>query len=194
MKRFLILLFFLAAFFDLRAELSEGFYASGVGGVNFLSADGSRDSDISTKAGFVAGGALGYKFRSPARFEAEVVYRRNAFSAEKGVKKEGTKVFLEANGHLSMLTFMGNLYFDLDFQGLISPYWGFGFGYTSNQGGTVVENTAIVRSADGLAYQFLAGVGYQVFYMTNLALEYRYLAAGLNLRNHSLAFNLRQSF
>lgn len=138
MNKFVTWLFFIVCISgQASAGCPDGFYASLMGGGNFIQTD-EFDSVFGVNAdpGFIAGGALGYKMYGPACFEVEVAYRRNYFHTDRVIG--GEKVFNSTG--IGLLTVMGNLLFEFNYEGPIVPYIGIGVGYTSRFGSLEISS------------------------------------------------------
>ena len=158
-----------------RSKVTQGtgFYLGVTGGLNILN-DSSLDQgapvtlDIEYSSGLAFSGGLGYDF-GMVRLDAEFTYRDNDIDL----------IGLPAEGSTSTLSYMLNGYFDIPTTMAIKPYLGGGIGFA-----TVSINDANVPgvtpvaddSASVLAYQFSAGIGYDVSHSVTLSLGYRFFA------------------
>ncbi len=184
MKRFLITMIFAAVFMATSAQAANGkMYFSGNLGVSLLS-----DSDINRPGafaftgevtydpGFRVGGALGYDFGS-FRAEGEIAYRSNDTD-------EGAIFGVccgPVDGDVSALSFMANGYYDFHMASSpLVPYLGLGVGFanvTADITAPTISSLALIDDSDIVfAYQFMAGVGYNINPTTTLTVDYRYFA------------------
>jgi opacity protein-like surface antigen len=150
---------------------NNGFYIGASGGLNILN-DSSLDSgvslDINYSPGLTFGGVLGYDFGN-FRLDAEITYRDNDIDL----------IGLPAEGSTSALSYMINGYFDIPTSMALKPYLGGGIGYAtvSINDANIPGVAPIADDSDSvLAYQFSAGVGYEISRTTTLSLGYRYFA------------------
>lgn len=194
----------------------SGFYATASAGAMILRSENISGStatlDPSYSLGYGVGGGLGYELPAlPIRLEAEVMYRSN--DLDEISDGSGTVLSSTSNvpggGSVNVLTAMANAYVFLPVPIGIEPYLGAGFGYASlNVDGFRGGATSLVDgSADTYAYQFIAGVEFDVIPgPIDIGLEYRYLglakeslsgAAGsfdFDYQAHAVMARLRYSF
>jgi OmpA-OmpF porin, OOP family len=178
-----------AATNTIEAAPQEGPYVSALGGVSFLDADTVNNfrSDVST--GYLFGGALGYKFCSPLRVEGEFVYRHNTIK-ELRFADQKYKVDFDINTY----SYMANAYYDFDLGCPFTPYLGAGIGYVHSEGKAKVDGQTVRTSSNGYGAQGIAGVSYAIDCKTDIALEYRYLYAHENAKDHGVCLNVRRYF
>ena len=162
--------------------------------------------ELNTQNGINAAFAVGAKFGS-LRAEIEAVYRHNPNDKfDQGGTPQG------ADGSLSMTNIFLNGYYEMDFFGVVNPYFGLGVGY-----GTVslnlkeLDGTVVVDDNDTVySYQLMAGAAVNVTENFSLTAEYRYfdtitdaelnLSGGLNfiensdIRSHEIRFGIRYWF
>jgi opacity protein-like surface antigen len=142
----------------------EGMYLSGNIGFGIRS-----DSKLTGSAGqfdndpaFVINGAVGIKMKENFRVEGEIGYHLNAADRT-------------SNGRdfsFSVISFMGNAYFDIPTQSSLTPYLGAGLGF-GIAGGS--EDTFDSSDSDLVgAVQLMAGVSYDISPKTALTFGYRY--------------------
>lgn len=169
------------------AQAAEGPYVSLQGGASFLSdADnvgGGISIESSFETGFGLAAAVGYGIRNSAiRVEAEVSYRRNDFDKLTITNDGGDGSFNDlsfvADGNISALGVMANVFYDFRLGHRVKPYVGGGIGVARLSidnaailGGTVVDDDDTV-----FAYQVGGGVGFEVTPATTIFLDYRYFA------------------
>ena len=127
------------------------------------------DSKLTGSAGqfdndpaFVINGAIGTKLKEKFRVEGEIGYHLNAADRT-------------SNGRdfsFSVISFMGNAYFDIPTQSPLTPYLGLGLGF-GIAGGS--EDTFDTSDSDLVgAFQFMAGLGYDISPKATLTFGYRY--------------------
>lgn len=162
-----------------------GYYigvSGGLGNLDDSALDNANPIDIEYDPGFLVGGVLGYDF-GMWRLDAEIAYRTNdasnlIFPAPLGQLPVG-------DGSTTALSYMVNGYFDIPTNMLIKPYLGGGIGYAtvsldvSVPPGTFppgFSSTVADDSDSVLAYQFSAGIGFEISRTTALSLGYRYFA------------------
>jgi opacity protein-like surface antigen len=156
---------------------STGFYIGGNAGLNLLgdsSLENGSSLGIEYDSGYLVGGSLGYDF-GEFRLDAEVAYKTNDASDIITTPSGG----FTADGSTSVLSYMINGYFDIPINRSLKPYLGAGIGYatvTLDVGIPGVFPTLADDSDSVLAYQFSAGVGYEISRTTTLNLGYRYFA------------------
>ena len=142
----------------------EGMYLSGNIGFGIRS-----DSKLTGSAGqfdndpaFVINGAVGIKLKENFRVEGEIGYHLNAADRT-------------SNGQdftFSVLSFMGNAYFDIPTQSPLTPYLGVGLGF-GIAGGS--EDSFGSSDSDLVgAVQLMAGLGYDISPKATLTFGYRY--------------------
>ena len=180
--------------------------------------------------GYYIGGALGRQLADHVRFEGEFSYRQNDLdrfslrndgglgAALGGANLSGTR--FDAKGSMDALAVMANGYYDFDYMGF-KPYVGAGLGYANVKMndtralGLQSLNALAPSDSIGLsdasddvfAYQFGAGVGYQIRPGIVASVDYRYfgtqdpqfrLTTGEHLRSeyndHDLGLSVRFNF
>jgi opacity protein-like surface antigen len=158
----------------------EGFYISGAAGIGFPSAE-IEGYDIDLDSGLVLNGALGYNFGS-ARVEAAIGYQSHDFSDSD-----------DEDG--SILTVMGNAYYDFDAGSGVKPYIMGGLGIASVDSSVTDDETVF-------AWQVGAGLGFEIAECTTLDLGYRYLKPSdldvygynVEIESHNITLGLRYQF
>jgi len=129
-------------------------------------------ASTSFDAGLGAGGVIGYDF-GMVRVDAEIAYRHNEISDFFGV---------DADGSATALSYMINGYFDISTGGPVTPYIGGGIGFATVSWNDVEIPafffTLPVADDDDsvLAYQFSAGIGYEINPRTTVTFGYRFFA------------------
>jgi OmpA-OmpF porin, OOP family len=150
------------------AEMSNGLYFSGGGGLNWLrDADTSRNGVSQTlrfKTGDIEALALGYGLGNGIRLEGELGHR--------GSSLNGTE------GRVTAWTLMGNALYDFDLGWPVTPYIGAGVGGARINADSVrsAAGTTVNDSDTRFAYQGIAGMAYDITSNLKLDLSYRYLA------------------
>lgn len=153
---------------------AEGLYISGGAGVNFpresnLDGTGFKlDADIDE--GFAGVGALGYEFDRGIRLEGELGYRTGEIGSVSGTS---------ASGDVNVWSGMGNLLYDIPTGWAVKPFIGAGIGLArvDADGVSPVSTTAIDDNDTSIAFQGIAGLGYQINEQLNLNISYRYFTA-----------------
>ncbi len=159
----------------------DGVYATVKGGAT-QAQNQSFEAEYDT--GFTAGAAVGKKFGN-VRAELEGIYEQSDLDVT-GV--DGKTEFYGA---------MANGYYDFNNSTRFTPYVGAGLGYGKLR---YSSDTAGVDSSseDTLAYQGIAGVGYELNPCWTLTGEYRYVgttkAADTRYQSHSAVAGLRYTF
>ncbi len=186
----------------------HGLYVGAFGGASWIDVDAKRRVldriTFHSKVGGSGAISLGYKFNNSYRLEAEVGVLRNRINAKHFVRESKDVDFNEV-GHAKAIycTYwtMANLYYDFDLVSryipCVVPYWGFGLGVAKNhlriKWRENQTHDKLKDSSEGLAYQWLAGVGYQLTDCTTLALEYRNFNSK-KFSDNSVGLSIRQSF
>lgn len=179
----------------------SNFYLDGFGGVNFVNSLEENDVRTDLNAGYIAGGALGYRFSRFFRIEGEGAYRSNSFNR---LVINGQK--FSATGHIHKTTAMANGIVELPLWSCgWSPYFGAGIGerwdresfslkpITSPEGITT-DFPKFEKKGQGLAYQGILGVIFCSYKKMQLGVEYRYLDGSDIQANNSLDVNLKRYF
>jgi outer membrane autotransporter protein len=175
------------------AAAGDGWYIGAQAGGSFLedAENSGSGSDITstTKNGYSLSGAAGYRFGSGLRADAEFGYRRQGFDRLQ-IRADGglgaafgvgslNGATVNATGHISALSLLANLWYDLDLGCAVKPYAGGGVGAAQISATDVaVSGVTIVNGSDTVfAFQLGAGVGYEVFPAAILSIDYRYFQA-----------------
>jgi outer membrane protein OmpA-like peptidoglycan-associated protein len=121
--------------------------------------------------GYVAGGTVGYIIGNGFRVELEGAYRHNSIDRLYGVSTD--------NGHISNITAMGNVLYDINTGTFVTPYLGVGVGmsYVQVRANPAANATPQVWFSDHdtvLAYQGIAGLSFQVTPEIALGVDYRF--------------------
>jgi OOP family OmpA-OmpF porin len=164
MKRFLMIMLVAVVFMATSAQAANGkMYFSGSAGVSITDDVDFPGLNISFSPGFNVGGALGYD-AGQFRVEGEITYRSVDVDEVNGVP-----VPLDAT--FSALSFMANGYYDFEMGSPLTPYLGVGLGIVDSE--VDVAGFGSTSETD-LAYQFMAGLGYEVSPNVVLTGGYRY--------------------
>ena len=174
---------------DIEPEIAQpGWYVSLFGGATWLNDVETRYDlnytiDTGTAAGFIVGGAIGTHVTDNLRVELEVAYSENDVESLRYSGPANTGTTYEGDGSFEILTFMGNLWYDIPVTETLSPYLGGGTGvgivdakdiiYDDPQAtGEVYDSSEVV-----VAFQLGAGVRWQAF--EHLAFDIGYRLRGL---------------
>ncbi len=194
------------------AMAGDGFYLGiGVGGL-FLEDSDTRahpsetypsplDSTTTHDRGAAFSGVVGYHFVEGLRIEGELSYRRASFDEitlrEPGSLAEllppelrqdpaileGLKGTHPAEGNLSSVSLMVNIYYDIDLASGLKPYVGGGIGLSRVSMKASADGTQTTDDDDTVfAYQFGAGLGYEVGTWSG-----RPVIVSLDFRHHATA-------
>jgi opacity protein-like surface antigen len=168
-------------------EAIDRWYVSIYGGTSVLgkqdtrlSRTGQPDStgDISTRAGWLAGGAIGLRVRPELRVELEMTYRTNELKSVDVLGLDGRPT----DGDYASLMYMVNGYYDFAQWNAsfatFRPYVGVGVGYAQEIDTDQSINGAPVEfSGSKAAYQLLAGVNWHYQSRLTAGLGIRYTGA-----------------
>lgn len=170
----------------------EGFYAGGLGGLNFLQYH--RDHvKVHFKAGWIAGLHAGYRWCNGLRLEGEVSYRHNK---NKSVKFRGFET-RHIGGHLQTWSFMANGYYEIPLCWCVVPYIGAGIGYDATRFDACRSDSSFRDRGhkNGFAWQVIAGGLYPIDDCMELGLEYRFHHGKIkDLYNHTVDLRLNWFF
>jgi len=117
--------------------------------------------------GFVIGGVLGYDFGN-FRVDGELIFRLNTIDSLGGVSLNPSGLSDEPASETFVSSYMVNGYFDLPTEGPLKPYIGGGIGFATVSIDWVTpafffSSVPVADDNDsGLAYQFSAGIGYEI--------------------------------
>jgi outer membrane immunogenic protein len=168
----------------------SGFYIGGQAGSRMLedaeNSGSGADITSTTKNGYSLAGSAGYRFGNGLRTDAEIAYGHNGLGNLQ-IRADGglgaalgvgslNGATLKANGHLSAVSLLANVWYDVDL-GKVKPYLGGGVGAASVSAGKVgVGPVTIANNSDTVfAFQLGAGVGYEIVPAIVLTLDYRYI-------------------
>ncbi len=139
--------------------------ADGIGGFS--------EGDVAFEVGFVAGGAVGWRFSDHWALEAEVAFRRDTIDS---FEASGTTV--ADSGDFSSTSVLANLLFSFDTNWRLDPYVGLGYGFVDRldvdldrAGGFTGD---LSYRGDSFAWQALVGLEARVHPRWSLFLEGRY--------------------
>jgi opacity protein-like surface antigen len=184
------------------------------GTVTFGSNSYQYTDTLSTDLGFVVDGAFGYKLRSGWRFDIEVGYRRNAFDRYDEVSTgsifggPGTVRSTPVDGSISSVSYMIDVWYDLQIAEHWMPYVGIGIGGVTTI--TDVPATVFLPIPDthtDFGFQLGAGLGYAIDDKTVITVDYRYVESidveaivsvffpdYVDYRTHNVTFGIRRHF
>lgn len=149
-----------------QAMNTEGMYVGGLGGINWLTSDKSHEN---YKAGWLAGGYVGYRMCDGIRGELEATYRGNKHK--------------HAHRPVQNWSFMVNGYYELNqfmpCDWCVTPYVGGGIGYDRTKyrkcsDRTVETQSSNTRHTNGFAWQLMVGGLYPIDECMEMGLEYRF--------------------
>lgn len=204
MRRFrnsLFILIFLHAavsFIGITPAIAEDTYwGGGIGAVEYPDADldvsGGGTAKLSSDTGVMIGISMGTSKFAPFRFEGELAYRTND-----GNKLTGPGGGVSGNADVHSAGLMFNGYYDFKNSSSITPFLGIGAGVA------VVDIDGTVDDHDSVfAYQFIAGVGFDINPKLKFDLSYKYFSTAtpsfktggnsfdLDYSTHSLQIGLR---
>jgi len=176
MKRLIVVAVLALVFITTSAHAADkGMYVAGNLGISLLSdADveqsGFPTVEASFDLGFNIGGAIGYDYGN-IRAEGEITYRRN------DIDEISVLGFIfPAGGDVSSLGFMVNGYYDFhSANSPVAPYLGVGIGLANVMVDASIGGIPLLDDdAWVFAYQFMAGIGYEISPTTALTVGYRY--------------------
>lgn len=166
----------LVAFATPAAAQDAAYVAGSIGYIFPDSVGSSIGLNAQTNGGYSLIGAAGYNFRS-IRVELEGSYRESSVD-----KARGFGLSVQGTGDVSALSAIANVYLDPSFQiGPLRPYIGGGAGISRFKANKVDAPgisgvDAISATEMGFAYQFMAGVGWQLSTHATVTTGYRYFA------------------
>ncbi|MDH5764127.1 MAG: outer membrane beta-barrel protein [Nitrospinota bacterium] len=177
MKRLLAVAVFVAvAVLSANVHAQQGSGGQGTGpyigghlGVNILSDPDIQQAGfiipVGVDAGVGLGGVLGYDFGN-VRIDGELAFRNNGISDFVG---------FPAEGNVSALSYMINGYFDVPTGSPLKPYVGGGIGFATVSYDLEVIGLSLADDTDSvMAFQFSAGLGYEVSPRATVSFGYRY--------------------
>jgi len=183
MKRLLVMAIFALVFITTSAQAADkGMYVSGIAGIVLVpkldqEISGARVFETDFDPGIKIAGALGYDFGS-FRAEVEFGYLTNEVN-------DGVRIGIGSGpveGDVSVISFMVNGYYDIHTRNFsLVPYLGVGIGGASIDAHItapfLAPSTQVVDDNDTVfAYQFMAGLGWNISPTMTLTVDYRYFA------------------
>lgn len=145
------------------------------------------NTNISSKLGFAAAGAIGYHVLPWLRVEGEIGY------VEADLKPISIGPYRENGANVDATTYMANVFADWNNSSKFVPYAGFGIGAATV--GSRTPSGALVQSNDSntvFAWQVGLGSAYKIAEGFSAVLGWRYIQAGdstLNLGVPSIGYN-----
>lgn len=162
MKRFLVTLIIATVFMATSAQAEKNkWYFAAQGGASLTDDLDVPGVNISFNTGYNVGGALGYDL-GKFRLEGEFTYRSVDVDTANGLSVP--------DASLSALTFMANGYYDFEMDSL-TPYIGVGLGVADSE---LDQFGSTVFSETDFAYQFMAGLAFNVSKTAYLTAGYRF--------------------
>jgi OmpA-OmpF porin, OOP family len=168
-----------AAAFTAAPAHAEGFYIGLNGGWNWAQ---NQKVDVGTlgitgatgtyKAkqddGYAINGAVGYGWGNGFRTELEIGYKENQYKTARGIGP--------MNGRAQIWSAMANVYYDIPVGFALRPYIGGGIGVANwdAKGGISASPFRFNDDTTDVAWQGIAGVGYDINPNWTLSVEYRY--------------------
>lgn len=131
--------------------------------------EGIRDWEFD--AGFVASGALGYKF-GPARVDAEFSYITASFAFPTGGSANTAK-----DDNFTALLLLANFWYDVDLAGVVAPYAGLGLG-GANLSAKLTDAQKTLFDGSGWGFAFQAGAGVVVNLVAGFSIDLGYRFSG----------------
>lgn len=158
----------------------QGLYVGVTGGASFPNIERHHNNSMRTDTGYFVSGSVGYRWCYGFRTEAEVGYHRaclrSRFSGFDDIS-EGDGYRYRNRGHLSSISYMANIYYDLPVCFWVTPYVGGGIGYAQNRISLSNRDDSgdrFGRRRNGFAWQVIAGLNYEINCNWSAAVEYRY--------------------
>lgn len=162
----------------------RGFYLSASGmwqGRQRASEVDAANTFLDFSSGFSASAAVGYRFANNLRLEGEFTYFNNSIEFA-SAQTPMTPVSGAAQGNVGLYSFMANAYYDIPTNSRFRPYVGVGLGFyisrinelTATFFPFVPLNPVNQTSETSFAFQFKAGVSYEISPKSEAFLGYRY--------------------
>ena len=146
----------------------------------------SADQRLKFEDSAVFGGAVGYRLNNHWRLEANINYRQTDIDTIDNVTSDGD---------MSLTTYMANVYFDLDLEGVVKPYIGFGTGIGSYK---LTTPSASDDDDSGFASNLLFGASCRLADNIDLNICYRRLTVSSlfneDLETQDFLIGVRYSF
>ena len=121
-------------------------------------------------AGFVASGALGYKFGA-ARVDAEFSYLTASFAFPTGQSANAK------DDNFTALLLLANFWYDVDLAGVVAPYAGLGLG-GANLSAKLTDAKETLFDGSGWGFAFQAGAGVVVNLVAGFSIDLGYRFSG----------------
>lgn len=169
-------------------------YIEGRGGVTFVDEEETSDATGFTiedefDTGYNVGAAVGYAGPRGLRGDIELRYRQNDLDSFNIVEDAGFGVAnglgdldgvkLSADGEVSVLAGMANLYYDFDFDFPVIPFVGAGIGFAWVDADASILGEQFLDDDDTvLAYQGTAGLTYDIDGNFMISVAYQYFRTG----------------
>jgi outer membrane protein OmpA-like peptidoglycan-associated protein/outer membrane protein W len=158
---------------------AEGFYIGLNGGWNWAQNQKVDNSTLGIAGatgtykakhddGYAINGAVGYAWNNNFRTELEIGYKENEYKTAMGVGA--------MNGKAQVWSAMANVYYDIPVDFALKPYIGAGIGIANwdAKGGVSTSPIRFNDDTTDVAWQGIAGVGYNINPNWTLNIEYRY--------------------
>lgn len=178
----------------------DGFYARAMGGLSFEESlpiyDESLDDFIecNMKTGGFGSVAAGMEVRPNVKIELEYAYRRNAIKSFSYWNQSIATKAIGVSGNLTTHAYMVNALFELPINFCVTPYAGFGLGYSNSKLKARSSQGRDSATESGMAFQFLGGVSYPLTDCLDAMAEYRYFFARHDVEYHAVACGLGYRF
>jgi len=162
-----------------------GSYVSVFGGVALpVTASGNYGSDTTFDAafgtGYIAGAAIGTHFAPNLRGEVELSYASHNVTGTLTVGSPGGSFTTTDSGSLSTLYLLGNLWYDIDTGGGITPYIGGGAGLAVIMPGNFAFGSGGASfNTDAVAPAGQLGLGIKFQLADNMTVDLGYRAKGV---------------
>jgi len=178
-----------------QADNSPGWYVGAGGMPVFQSEADSSVADVTNvikyDTGWGISGSGGYMWGNGFRTEAEIAYRRAGVD-----EVTGTNAGPVNDGHMSNLSLMGNVLYDLETGTMFTPYAGVGIGLGIPMAGDIrtVNGQTLDDTRPTFAYQAIGGVSAALDDNWSLTADYRYFRTleekyETNLNDHATTDN-----
>jgi OmpA-OmpF porin, OOP family len=162
------------------ATTGNGLYLSAAGGTAWTPDSALTKSGVKAKVSYNLGAnglfAVGYRYNN-WRADGTLGYIYNNADNVKfsGAQTDNTKH--KANGHLSIVTYLINGYYDIDTSSNLVPYVGAGVGgaYLDLDGKVKTDGVSAKGTDNVFAYQGIVGLGYQITPNWRADANYHYL-------------------
>lgn len=138
-----------------------------------------NDAELDSKTGFIVGGAIGtHLFTDDLRVEIEAAYSENKL---KQIDFDGPGGQYDISGKFGILTFMGNLWYDIPLSDEIKPYLGGGAGVAIVDGDFHYSgDDADAFNSTEVAFAFQLGAGLRWAVTDNITLDVGYRFRGID--------------